>query len=113
MKFGAFFLLGSPQLLLAEEMYRRLFDWVEPAERLGYDSVWFTEHHFSNYGYIPNPLMMVVKVGQITSCIRISGWTSNSDAWRLAVRIPARRRGCRRRPQKRLGGRFTENTETV
>ena len=71
MKFGAFFLLGSPQMLPAREMYQRLLDWVILAEELGYDSVWFAEHHFSNYGYIPNPLMMAVKAAQVTRRVRI------------------------------------------
>jgi alkanesulfonate monooxygenase SsuD/methylene tetrahydromethanopterin reductase-like flavin-dependent oxidoreductase (luciferase family) len=71
MKFGAFFLLGSPQMVPADEMYGRLLDWVVLAEELGYDSVWFAEHHFSNYGYIPNPLMMAVKVAGVTRRVRI------------------------------------------
>lgn len=71
MKFGAFFLLGSPQMLPSREMYGRLLDWVVLAEELGYDSVWFAEHHFSNYGYIPNPLMMAVKAAAVTRRVRI------------------------------------------
>jgi alkanesulfonate monooxygenase SsuD/methylene tetrahydromethanopterin reductase-like flavin-dependent oxidoreductase (luciferase family) len=71
MKFGAFFLLGSPTLLPAEELYRRVLDWVQLAEDLGYDSVWFAEHHFSNYGYIPNPLLMAVKAAGVTRRVRI------------------------------------------
>jgi alkanesulfonate monooxygenase SsuD/methylene tetrahydromethanopterin reductase-like flavin-dependent oxidoreductase (luciferase family) len=71
MQFGAFFLLGSPRLRPADEMYRRVLDWAQLAERLGYDSVWFAEHHFSNYGYIPNPLLMAVRVAQATDRIRI------------------------------------------
>ncbi len=71
MKFGAFFLLGSPRMEPAEEMYRRLLDWAVLAEELGYDSVWFAEHHFSNYGYIPNPLLMAVKVAAVTRRVRI------------------------------------------
>jgi alkanesulfonate monooxygenase SsuD/methylene tetrahydromethanopterin reductase-like flavin-dependent oxidoreductase (luciferase family) len=70
-KFGAFFLLGSPEMLPAQEMYRRVLDWAVLAEDLGYDSVWLAEHHFSNYGYIPNPLMMAVKVAQRTRRVRI------------------------------------------
>jgi hypothetical protein len=35
MQFGAFFLLGSPQMLPAQEMYRRLMQWVTLAEDLG------------------------------------------------------------------------------
>ena len=71
MKFGAFFLLGSPQMRPAQEMYRRVLDWAVLAEDLGFDSVWFAEHHFSNYGYIPNPLLMSVKVAQVTRRVRI------------------------------------------
>jgi len=52
-------------------MYQRLLDWAQLAEHLGYDSVWFAEHHFSNYGYIPNPLLMAVKVAQATQRVRI------------------------------------------
>src|SRR5579871_3353291 len=71
MKFGVFFLLGSPQLLPAEEVYRRAFDNVELAEALGFDSVWFAEHHFSNYGYVPNPLMLAGTIARITQRLRI------------------------------------------
>jgi alkanesulfonate monooxygenase SsuD/methylene tetrahydromethanopterin reductase-like flavin-dependent oxidoreductase (luciferase family) len=71
MKFGAFFLLGSPKMLPAQEMYRRVLDWAVLAEDLGFDSVWFAEHHFSNYGYIPNPLMMAVKAAGLTKRVRL------------------------------------------
>jgi alkanesulfonate monooxygenase SsuD/methylene tetrahydromethanopterin reductase-like flavin-dependent oxidoreductase (luciferase family) len=71
MHFGAFFLLGSPLMSPSEEMYARLTDWAILAEDLGYDSVWFAEHHFSSYGYIPNPLLMAVKIAQVTKRVRI------------------------------------------
>jgi alkanesulfonate monooxygenase SsuD/methylene tetrahydromethanopterin reductase-like flavin-dependent oxidoreductase (luciferase family) len=71
MRFGAFFLLGSPTMLPAQELYRRVLDWSVLAEELGYDSVWYAEHHFSNYGYMPNPLMMAVKVAQHTERVRL------------------------------------------
>jgi alkanesulfonate monooxygenase SsuD/methylene tetrahydromethanopterin reductase-like flavin-dependent oxidoreductase (luciferase family) len=71
MQFGAFFLLGSPDMLPAETMYGRVLDWAALAEDLGFDSVWFAEHHFSNYGYIPNPLMMIVKAAQVTRRVRL------------------------------------------
>ncbi|HTE84039.1 MAG TPA: LLM class flavin-dependent oxidoreductase, partial [Dehalococcoidia bacterium] len=41
------------------------------AEDLGYDSVWLAEHHFSSYGYIPNPLLMAVKLAQVTRRVRL------------------------------------------
>ena len=71
MQFGAFFLLGSPGLLPSEEMYGQALEWAALAEALGFDSVWFAEHHFSNYGYIPNPLLMIVKAAQVTKRVRL------------------------------------------
>jgi alkanesulfonate monooxygenase SsuD/methylene tetrahydromethanopterin reductase-like flavin-dependent oxidoreductase (luciferase family) len=41
------------------------------AEQLGFDTVWLAEHHFSNYGTIPNPLHFAVKVADRTRSIRI------------------------------------------
>lgn len=71
MDFGAFFLAGSPERLPSETVYRHLFEYIELAESLGYDSVWFAEHHFSTYGYIPNPLLMAASVARMTSRVRI------------------------------------------
>jgi len=71
MKFGAFFLLGSPSMLPAREVYRRTLEEAAFAESVGFDSIWIAEHHFSNYGYVPNPLMFAVKVAQATRRARI------------------------------------------
>jgi alkanesulfonate monooxygenase SsuD/methylene tetrahydromethanopterin reductase-like flavin-dependent oxidoreductase (luciferase family) len=58
-------------MLSSEKMYGRLEEWAVLAEDLGYDSVWLAEHHFSSYGYIPNPLLMAVKLAQVTQRIRL------------------------------------------
>jgi alkanesulfonate monooxygenase SsuD/methylene tetrahydromethanopterin reductase-like flavin-dependent oxidoreductase (luciferase family) len=71
LKFGAFFLLGSPSMAASEEMYGRLAEWAALAEDLGYDSVWLAEHHFSSYGYIPNPLLMAVRLAHETQRVRL------------------------------------------
>jgi alkanesulfonate monooxygenase SsuD/methylene tetrahydromethanopterin reductase-like flavin-dependent oxidoreductase (luciferase family) len=71
MNFGAFFLLGSPHMRPSEDMYEQVTQWAILAEHLGYDSVWFAEHHFSSYGYIPNPLLMAVKIAQVTERVRL------------------------------------------
>jgi alkanesulfonate monooxygenase SsuD/methylene tetrahydromethanopterin reductase-like flavin-dependent oxidoreductase (luciferase family) len=71
MKFGAFFLLGSPGMLPARDVYQRVLDQTAFAESAGFDSVWIAEHHFSNYGYVPNPLMFAVKLAQATTRVRI------------------------------------------
>lgn len=71
MRFSAFFLAGSPEREEASTVFRRLITFVQEAERLGYDSLWFAEHHFSNYGYIPNPLLLAPRIAAETSRIRI------------------------------------------
>src|SRR5690349_1719161 len=35
------------------ELYARVLDQVEFIEQLGFDTVWFTEHHFVEDGYLP------------------------------------------------------------
>lgn len=71
MQFGAFFLAGSPAREESSVVFRRLRQFVQDTEELGFDSVWFAEHHFSNYGYIPNPLLMSARIAAETARIRI------------------------------------------
>ena len=52
MKFGVHFLptyvpeLDGP----VSQFYQRMFEQIESLERLGFDRVWITEHHFGDYG---------------------------------------------------------------
>ncbi|MPZ98592.1 MAG: LLM class flavin-dependent oxidoreductase [Dehalococcoidia bacterium] len=71
MHFSAFYLGGSPTREAPETVFRRVVQYAQDAEELGYDSVWFAEHHFSNYGYIPNPLLMATRVAAETSRVRV------------------------------------------
>ncbi|MGE0700443.1 MAG: LLM class flavin-dependent oxidoreductase [Hyphomicrobiaceae bacterium] len=41
------------------EMYREAIADAQYAQRLGYESVWLVEHHFSDYYPTPNPLMLL------------------------------------------------------
>jgi alkanesulfonate monooxygenase SsuD/methylene tetrahydromethanopterin reductase-like flavin-dependent oxidoreductase (luciferase family) len=71
MQFGSFFLAGSPSREDSSVVMKRLLRFVQDSEELGYDSVWFAEHHFSNYGYIPNPLIMSAHMAKETERIRL------------------------------------------
>ncbi len=71
MNFGAFFLSGSPAREDPSAVFARLEEYIVLAEEVGYDSVWFAEHHFSNYGYIPNPLLLATRAAAITERVRI------------------------------------------
>ena len=84
MQFSAFFLCTSPDLSPAEEVYAEALDFVRLAEELGYDSVWFAEHHFSNYGYIPNPLLFIVRAAQRQN---VYGWALGSWSSHSGIRF--------------------------
>ena len=71
MKFGVFFLLQSPDMQDSATVYRRALEQMVYADELGFDSVWIAEHHFSNYGYCPNPLALAVKAAQMTRHVRV------------------------------------------
>ena len=71
MQFAAFALAGSSAREDPEVIFRRIVEYAIEAEQLGYDAVWFAEHHFSNYGYIPNPLLMATRIAAETSKIRV------------------------------------------
>ncbi|MFF0488014.1 LLM class flavin-dependent oxidoreductase [Nocardia sp. NPDC004068] len=53
------------------EFVRRELEFCLRAEELGFDSVWLTEHHFSDYGLIPDPLQALTYIGSRTSTIQL------------------------------------------
>jgi alkanesulfonate monooxygenase SsuD/methylene tetrahydromethanopterin reductase-like flavin-dependent oxidoreductase (luciferase family) len=74
MKFGAHFLpshmpeLDGP----VSQFYQRMFEQIESLERLGFDRVWITEHHFGDYGgSIPHPPTFLAAIACKTSRIRL------------------------------------------
>lgn len=74
MKFGAHFLptympdLDGP----VTQFYRRMLEQIEELEKLGFDRVWVTEHHFGDYGgSIPHPPTFLSAVACRTSRIRL------------------------------------------
>ena len=44
---------------------------IKIADELGFDSVWLTEHHFSRYGILGNPLVLGAAIAQMTTKITI------------------------------------------
>lgn len=53
------------------EHYARTLELIEEAERLGAHTVWLTEHHFFEDGYLPQPLTFAAAVAARTSRVRI------------------------------------------
>jgi alkanesulfonate monooxygenase SsuD/methylene tetrahydromethanopterin reductase-like flavin-dependent oxidoreductase (luciferase family) len=52
------------------ERYDDVFALVRLSEELGYDGVWFTEHHFSEYGR-PAPALLAAHAAAMTQRVRI------------------------------------------
>jgi alkanesulfonate monooxygenase SsuD/methylene tetrahydromethanopterin reductase-like flavin-dependent oxidoreductase (luciferase family) len=70
---GLFFDLRNPEPWARPwpEFYARTLDTIADAERMGLDSVWFTEHHLFEDGYLPQPLAFLAAVAARTSRITI------------------------------------------
>ncbi len=53
------------------ELYRQVMRQAELAERLGYDTFFCAEHHFHEYGVVPDPAVMLAALAQRTTRIRL------------------------------------------
>jgi alkanesulfonate monooxygenase SsuD/methylene tetrahydromethanopterin reductase-like flavin-dependent oxidoreductase (luciferase family) len=67
------FVLGDyhDRTVTAGERFEQLLLQAQLAEDLGFESVWYAEHHFSPYGMIANPLTIAAAAAQRTTSIRI------------------------------------------
>jgi alkanesulfonate monooxygenase SsuD/methylene tetrahydromethanopterin reductase-like flavin-dependent oxidoreductase (luciferase family) len=54
-----------------EDLYRETFRQIERAEELGFNTIWFTEHHFTDDGYLPALMPMAAAVAARTSRIKV------------------------------------------
>jgi alkanesulfonate monooxygenase SsuD/methylene tetrahydromethanopterin reductase-like flavin-dependent oxidoreductase (luciferase family) len=71
MRFGTyFFLQATPDRTPAEILTEEL-DQMVLSEQLGFDSVWLTEHHFSDYGLSAAPSVLAAALAARTSRISI------------------------------------------
>ena len=53
MKFGTFHIFNRREGQSDKQVYAEQLEQMEWADRLGYASVWLTEHHFTDYGILP------------------------------------------------------------
>src|SRR5919201_189975 len=70
MRFGTFHLIGSPGMAPAAERFGETLDHIALADQLGFDAVWVAEHHFSNYGYSANPLLLIARASATAPRVR-------------------------------------------
>src|SRR5713101_2072015 len=53
------------------DIYGDLLEQMVLAEELGFDAVYFAEHHFSDYSVIPSPNLLLAALSQRTRRLRI------------------------------------------
>jgi alkanesulfonate monooxygenase SsuD/methylene tetrahydromethanopterin reductase-like flavin-dependent oxidoreductase (luciferase family) len=73
LKIGLYYDLRNPPQWRRpwSEFYARSLELVEEADRLGADSVWLSEHHFFEDGYLPQTLTFAAAVAARTKRARI------------------------------------------
>ena len=53
------------------QLYGEIIAQAELADALGYDTFWVAEHHFHEYGVVPNPAVMLSTLAQRTKRLRL------------------------------------------
>ncbi len=73
MKVGLYFDLRNPPQWHVEwsRLYGFMLEMCEEAEHLGIDSLWVTEHHGFDDGYLPQPLTMLAAMAARTKRVRL------------------------------------------
>ncbi len=73
MKFGIFLLLQSPDMRPSQETYDHTLEQGVLADQLGFDYIVSAEHHhFSSYGFLPCPQLLIPILAERTQHIRFS-----------------------------------------
>jgi alkanesulfonate monooxygenase SsuD/methylene tetrahydromethanopterin reductase-like flavin-dependent oxidoreductase (luciferase family) len=71
MKFGTFFFFQAVPGYRHADIIHRELEQVEWTEELGFDEVWFTEHHFIDYGLSVDPAALAAAAASRTRHVRI------------------------------------------
>jgi alkanesulfonate monooxygenase SsuD/methylene tetrahydromethanopterin reductase-like flavin-dependent oxidoreductase (luciferase family) len=71
MQFGLFYEWPNPTLRNWKTLFEEGVEQIQYAEALGFDYCLIAEHHFSNYGNSPAPLMQALYIGQRTQRLKI------------------------------------------
>lgn len=73
MRIGIYFDLRNPPAWKQDpaRLYGFTLEMCEEAERLGADSIWVSEHHMFDDGYLPQPLTMAAAIAARTRRVRI------------------------------------------
>lgn len=90
MQFGLFYEWPNPTLRNWKLLFEEGVQQIQYSEALGFDYCLIAEHHFTNYGNSPAPLMQALYIGQRTKRLRIGTAAVILPVWqplRLAEEI--------------------------
>src|SRR4030081_315446 len=88
MRFGTFHLVGSPAMAPGAPLFGETLGHIALADELGFHSVWVAEHHFSNYGYSANPLLLIARASASAPRVRFGQAVLVTPFWH-PLRLPA------------------------
>ena len=86
MRLGLFLILPQPPGMSQRQVFEAALDDALTAERLGFDSVWVTEHHGSAYGLSAAPSVVAAAIAARTARVAI-GYAVNVTPLHLPVRL--------------------------
>ena len=72
MKFGLFYEWPNPTLRNWKTLFEEGVEQIRYSEEMGFDYCLIAEHHFSNYGNSPSPLLQALYIGQRTKRLKIA-----------------------------------------
>ena len=90
MKFGLFYEWPNPSAGDWQTLYQEGLEQIQYSEELGFDFCLIAEHHFSNYGNSPAPLLQAVHIAGQTKTIKIATMVLVLPIWqplRLAEEV--------------------------
>ena len=82
MRFGTFSYNQARPWVPERQAFEELLEQIQLTERLGFDEVWFAEHHHSDYGMLASPNLIMP-----TRTTAVAPWNGNvalHDPMRLA-----------------------------
>ena len=72
MQFGLFYEWPNPTLRNWKTLFEEGVEQIQYSEEMGFDYCLIAEHHFSNYGNSPSPLLQALHIGQRTRRLKIA-----------------------------------------
>ena len=90
MQFGLFYEWPNPTLRNWKTLFEEGLEQIRYSEELGFDYCLIAEHHFTNYGNSPAPLMQALYIAQHTERISIGTASVILPVWqplRLAEEV--------------------------